>query len=71
MLNLLDDIFVCSMDITENEKHLGVVLNILKDNKLFGYRYKCVFGHRGSNTWAIRYQKGVEVDGEKVKAMIS
>lgn len=39
------DILVYSSDVTEHERHLGVVFNILKDNKLFANENKCVIRH--------------------------
>ena len=72
MLVFIDNILVYSTDITEHEKHLGVVFSILRDNKLFANEKKCVIGHS-----QIQYlghwisSKGVEDNGKKVKTMVN
>lgn len=65
-------ILVYRTDITEHERHLRVMFNILKDNKLFANRKKCVIGHSRIpylGHWIS--SKGVEADGEKIKAMVN
>ena len=72
MLVFYDDILVYNKDITEHERHLGVVFNVMKDNQLFANEKKCVIGHSRFNYlgyWIS--EKGVEADGEKVKAMVN
>ncbi|KAL4022836.1 hypothetical protein IC575_016582 [Cucumis melo] len=50
-----------------NQKHLGIVFAVLRDNQLYANRKKCVFAHS-----QIQYldhnisKKGMEVDQEKV-----
>ncbi|KAL4035489.1 hypothetical protein IC575_004182 [Cucumis melo] len=45
VLVFFDDILVYSSDITEHEKHLGMVFATLRDNQLYANRKKCVFAH--------------------------
>lgn len=45
VLVFFNDILVYSSDITEHAKHLGVVFNVMKDNRLFANKKKCVIGH--------------------------
>ncbi|KAL0560926.1 hypothetical protein IC582_001343 [Cucumis melo] len=66
------DILIYSVDITKHEKHLEMVFAVLRDNRLFPNKKKCViahskiqyFGHRISN-------KRVEVDEDKIKSMVN
>ncbi|TYK02192.1 peroxidase 64 [Cucumis melo var. makuwa] len=70
VLAFVDDILVYSTDIIEHEKHLKVVYNILRDNKLFNEKI-CVIGHfrvQYFGHWI--FSKGIEV-GEKVTAMVN
>ncbi|KAL0537131.1 hypothetical protein IC582_026101 [Cucumis melo] len=66
------DILIYSKDVTEHEKYLGMVFAILRDNKLFANRKKCVIAHL-----RIQYLghwisvKGVEADGDKVQVMMN
>ncbi|KAA0047919.1 hypothetical protein IC582_025973 [Cucumis melo] len=72
VLAFVDDILVYSTDIIEHEKHLKVVYNILRDNKLFTNEKICVIGHfrvQYFGHWI--FSKGIEVDGEKVTAMVN
>ncbi|KAL0546552.1 hypothetical protein IC582_016463 [Cucumis melo] len=39
------DILVYSADITEHEKHLGMVFAVLRENRLFANKKKCVIAH--------------------------
>jgi hypothetical protein len=66
----LDDIIVYSKSEAEHEKHLRIILNILKENNLTAAHWKCSFyqkevlflGH-------IVDEQGVRVDPAKVKAV--
>ena len=72
VLVFFDDILIYSTDITEHEKHLGMVFNVMKDNQLFANEKKCVIGHSRVNYlghWIS--EKGVEADEVKVKAMVN
>ncbi|KAL0539616.1 hypothetical protein IC582_023832 [Cucumis melo] len=66
------DILVYSNDISEHEKHLGMVFAVLRDNQHYANQKKCVFAHS-----KIQYlghhisKKGVEADEEKIKSMVS
>ncbi|KAL0535758.1 hypothetical protein IC582_030100 [Cucumis melo] len=66
------DILIYSADITEHEKHLGMVFFVLRDNRLFANKKKCVIAH--SKIQYLGHQissKGVEADEEKIKSMIN
>lgn len=71
ILVFFDDILVYSEDISTHETHLAVVFNVLRENKLFANRKKCIFSQS-----RIQYlghcvsKEGVEADGEKIKAML-
>ncbi|KAL4025534.1 hypothetical protein IC575_013936 [Cucumis melo] len=54
VLVFFDDILVYSSDITEHERHLGMVFAILRDNQLYANRKKCVFAH--SQTWGLGFR---------------
>lgn len=64
------DILVYSTDLSEHEKHLGMVFAVIRDNQLFATKKKCVIAHS-----QIRYlghmisSEGVEADEEKIKGM--
>lgn len=45
VLVFFDDILIYSLDITEHERHLGVVFNILRYNELYANWKKCFIGH--------------------------
>ena len=70
MLVFLDDILVYSKNEHEHEQHLRLVLQKLREHKLFGKLSKCVFyqtkvhylGH-------IISSEGISVDPTKIKAI--
>ncbi|TYK14722.1 Transposon Ty3-G Gag-Pol polyprotein [Cucumis melo var. makuwa] len=72
VLVFFDDILVYSNDISEHEKHLGMVFTVLRDNQLYANQKKCVFTH--SKIQYLGHQiskKGVEADEEKIRNMVS
>ncbi|TYK15071.1 Ty3/gypsy retrotransposon protein [Cucumis melo var. makuwa] len=71
VLVFFDDILVYSSDITEHEKHLGMVFATLRDNQLYANRKKCVFAHSQIHYLGHVISKhGVEADQDKVKSML-
>ena len=72
VLVFFDDILIYSRTLEEHEEHLRVVLQLLRENNLYGKRSKCEFykdrveylGHMISNN-------GIEVTNEKVEAVLS
>ena len=45
VLVFVDDILVYSTDLSEHEKHLGMVFAVMRDNQLFANKKKCVIAH--------------------------
>ncbi|KAL0540053.1 hypothetical protein IC582_024281 [Cucumis melo] len=71
VLIFFDDILVYSSDITEHERHLGMVFAILRDNQLYANRKKCVFAHSQIQYLGhIISKHGVEADQDKVRSML-
>lgn len=71
ILVFFDDILVYSEDISTHETHLAVVFNVLRENKLFANRKRCIFSQsriQYLGHWVSK--EGVEADGEKIKAML-
>ena len=66
----LDDILVYSKTWSEHMKHLKIVLNILRQQKLFGKLSKCVFGASEVEYLGhVLRPDGVSVDPNKVEAV--
>lgn len=70
VLVFFDDILVCSANMDQHLLHLKLVLEALRDHKLFANAKKCSFGvaHVDYLGHVISY-KGVATDGEKTAAM--
>ena len=72
MVIFINDILTYSKSIKEHEKHLRIVLNILKEKQLYAKLSKCEFwltevkflGH-------VISQEGVSVDLSKVEAVLN
>ncbi|KAA0067146.1 ty3-gypsy retrotransposon protein [Cucumis melo var. makuwa] len=72
VLVFFDDILVYSNDISEHEKHLGMVFAVLRDNQLYANKKKCVFAHSKIQYLGHQISKhGVEADEEKIKSMVT
>ncbi|TYK05580.1 Retrotransposable element Tf2 [Cucumis melo var. makuwa] len=70
VLVFFDDILVYSSDITEHEKHLGMVFAVLRDNQLYANHKKCVFAHSRIQYLGHQISKaGVEADEDKIRSM--
>ncbi|XP_052197296.1 uncharacterized mitochondrial protein AtMg00860-like [Diospyros lotus] len=68
----IDDILVYSRSKEEHEKHLRVVLGILKEKKLFAKFKKCEFWlERVVFLGLIVIAQGIEVDPSKVEAVLN
>ncbi|XP_052171604.1 uncharacterized mitochondrial protein AtMg00860-like [Diospyros lotus] len=68
----IDDILVYSRSEEEHEKHLRVVLGILKENKLFAKFKKCEFWlERVVFLGQVVTAQGIEVDPSKVEAVLN
>ncbi|RDX94082.1 hypothetical protein CR513_23572, partial [Mucuna pruriens] len=65
-----DDILIYSMTLGEHVEHLHAVLNILRENKLYGNLKKCSFCLESVVFLGfVVSSKGISVDEEKVKAI--
>ncbi|XP_013589557.1 PREDICTED: uncharacterized protein LOC106297989 [Brassica oleracea var. oleracea] len=67
-----DDILIFSNDLTSHLSHLKSVLEVLRREKLFAARHKCIFGVR--HVLFLGYivsDKGLQVDPSKVEAIKS
>ncbi|KAL4018114.1 hypothetical protein IC575_021704 [Cucumis melo] len=72
VLVFFDDILVYSRDITEHEKHLGMVFAVLRDNQLYANHKKCVFAHSKIQYLGHQISKaGVEADEDKIRSMVN
>ena len=66
----LDDILVYSKSKEENEQHLAVVLQLLREHKLYTKLDKCDFFQRQIHYLGnIVYKEGLLVDLDKFKAI--
>ena len=68
----IDDILVYSKDAQEHEQHLRMVLQILREKKLFTKLSKCDFWHKEvSFLGHIVSAEGIRVDPAKIEAIVS
>jgi hypothetical protein len=66
----LDDIFVYSKSEEENEQHLRMVLQVLREHQLYAKLRKCSFYQRQIHYLGhIISEEGIDVDLEKVEAI--
>jgi hypothetical protein len=52
----LDDILIYSKTEEEHEKHLRMVLQVLREHKLYAKLSKCIFYQKRFTTWGILFQ---------------
>ena len=72
VLVFFNDILVYSTDLTEHEKHLGMVFAIMRDNQFFANKRKCVIAHSQIQYLGhFIFSKGVEANEEKIKDMVN
>lgn len=68
----IDDILIYSKDEKEHERHLRLVLDVLRKERLYAKKSKCEFVKREVSFLGHRISaEGVSVDPEKVKAIVS
>ena len=68
----IDDILVYSKDAQEHEHHLRIVLQILRENKLFAKLSKCDFWLKEvSFLGHIVFSEGIRVDPVKIEAVMN
>lgn len=71
VLVFMDDILVYSKTLQQHIEHLKVVLEILRDHKLFAKRSKCTFAQTQLEYLGhIISDKGVSTDSDKIEAML-
>ena len=69
---LIDEIIVYSMDAKEHEQHLKIVLQILREKKMFARLSKCDFWLKEMSFLGhIVSAEGIRVDPTKIEAIIS
>ena len=67
----IDDILIYSKNLEEHGKHLRIVLQRLRDNKLYGKISKCSFYQKEIHYLGhILSAKGIAVDPAKIKAIL-
>ena len=68
----IDDILVYSRDELEHEQHLKIVLQILREKKLYAKHIKCDFWiNKVSFLGHIVYVEGIRVDPVKIEAVVN
>jgi hypothetical protein len=68
----LDDILIYSNTKEEHEKHLRMVLQVLREKKLYAKLSKCIFYQREIHYLGhIISEEGIEVDPENIEAIKS
>ena len=68
----IDDILVYSKDAQEHKQHLKIVLQILREKKLFAKLSKCDFWLKEvSFLGHIVYAKGIRVDHANIEAIVN
>jgi hypothetical protein len=71
ILVLFDDILVFSKDFETHLNHLSLTLELLRENKLYAKRSKCIFGcNEVEYLGHIVLGEGVRVDQGKIQAMV-
>jgi hypothetical protein len=66
----LDDILIYSKSEEEHEKHLRMVLQVLREHKLYAKLSKCIFYQKKIHYLGhIISTEGIEVDPEKIEAI--
>jgi hypothetical protein len=66
----LDDILIYSKSEEEHEKHLRMVLQVLREHKLYAKLSKCIFYQKKIHYLGhIISAEGIEVDPEKIEAI--
>jgi len=70
-LDKFDDILIYSKTHEEHEKHLRIVLQILKERQLYGKWSKCEFWLKEVQFWGhVISQSGIAIDPSKVQAIL-
>ena len=70
VLVFFDDILVYSRNLEEHCQHMELVLEVLREHKLFANRKKCCFaGSKVEYLGHVLLGRGVEVDPEKIRAV--
>lgn len=70
VLVFFDDILVYSRDAKEHQKHLKIVLQVLKDHSFYANEKKCSFAQtRVEYLGHVITKEGVSADPEKIEAM--
>ena len=71
VLVFIDDILVYSRSKEEHEEHLKLVLQLLREHKLYAKISKCDFFQRQVHySGHVIFEKGIVVDPDKIKSII-
>jgi hypothetical protein len=66
----LDDILIYSKSEEEHEKHLKMVLQVLREHQLYAKLRKCSFCHNQIHFWGhIIFEEGITVDPANIEAI--
>jgi hypothetical protein len=70
LLSFLDDILIYSKSEEEHEKHLGMVLQVLREHQLYAKLIKCSFFHKKIHYLGhIISEEGIPMDPVKIRVI--
>jgi len=71
ILILIDDILIYSKNAEEHKEHLRIVLQTLRENKLYAKFNNCnIFKQKIQYLWHVISSEGTEVDPKKIRTIL-